>query len=495
MPRDGDPDALDALRAMLVCPLCSNLFTDPTTLPCQHTHCYECVRARLDGTGKKFQLSACPECGAPTTMKDLNVNQTLKGFVENFKSVDVELREALATMRAIGGDDGDDGDDMEVDNADVGAMEAEARAAKREETMRECWRLVEEIRAVDAELEDLKRRVLSASTAEVSQRDDGGTPTPSAPKFESMNLTQLRGVYRDVYGAPAPKGHKKAWFVRRFSKLDLDVVASALAATQPERATPSIVIAYSSSARRQNGAQDARLAEVERKIAAVDADAAFLGAKDLTNECTHLIMDTGSSERAVKNRTAKYVEAIVRGLYVVHKDWLEECVARGAFGSEEAYEMTDDTSSNEKHRAPTDGPRRARECRASNGERLFDGLTMRVKGCGASLSVSAMEKILTLAGATVVSALPKTPRRSTRARPVRDADEVPDSEDEGEGAVPDSVLEDDEEGDVGVECLTLVDNVADSTDANAVSWSWALECICRYDLLPTVGWRPASVST
>ncbi len=136
MPRDGDPDALDALRAMLVCPLCSNLFTDPTTLPCQHTHCYECVRARLDGTGKKFQLSACPECGAPTTMKDLNVNQTLKGFVENFMSVDVELREALATMRAIGGDDGDDGDDMEVDNANVGAMEAEARAAKREETMR-----------------------------------------------------------------------------------------------------------------------------------------------------------------------------------------------------------------------------------------------------------------------------------------------------------------------------------------------------------------------
>ena len=105
MPRDGDPDALDALRAMLVCPLCSNLFTDPTTLPCQHTHCYECVRAQLDGTGKKFQLSACPECGAPTTMKDLNVNQTLKGFVENFKSVDVELREALATMRAIGGDE------------------------------------------------------------------------------------------------------------------------------------------------------------------------------------------------------------------------------------------------------------------------------------------------------------------------------------------------------------------------------------------------------
>jgi len=494
MPRDGDPDALDALRAMLICPLCSNLFTDPTTLPCQHTHCYECVRARLDGTGKKFQLSACPECDAPTTMKDLSVNQTLRGFVENFKSVDVELQNALATMRAIGGDAEDGVDAMEVDNAEDGATEAAAAAAKREETMRECWRLVEEIRAVDAELEHLKRRVLSASTAEVSQRDDDETSTPSAPKFDSMNLTQLRGVYRDVYGAPAPKGHKKTWFVRRFSKLDPDVVASALAATQPERAVPSIVIAYSSSARRQSGAQDERLAEVERKITAVDAEAAFLGAKDLTNECTHLIMDTGSSERVVKSRTAKYVEAIVRGLYVVHKDWLEECVARGAFGNEEAYEMTDDTSSHEKHRTPTDGPRRARECRASNGERLFDGLTIRVKGCGASLSVSAMEKILTLAGATVVSALPKTPRRSTRARPARDLDEVPDSEDEGDGAVPDSVLEDGEEVDVGVECLTLVDDVTDSTEANAVSWRWALECICRYDLLPTVGWRAASVT-
>ena len=256
----------------------------------------------------------------------------VEGIVENFKSVDVELREALATMRAIGGDDGDDGDDMEVDNADVGAMEAEARAAKREETMRECWRLVEEIRPVDAELEDLKRRVLSASTAEVSQRDDGGTPTPSAPKFESMNLTQLRGVYRDVYGAPAPKGHKKAWFVRRFSKLDLDVVASALAATQPERATPSIVIAYSSSARRQNGAQDARLAEVERKIAAVDADAR-VSRRQGFNERVHALdhghrlerasgeEQNGQVRRGHRSRAVRRAQGLVGGVRRARRVW------------------------------------------------------------------------------------------------------------------------------------------------------------------------------
>ena len=48
----------------------------------------ECVARALGG--KSWDASACPECAAPTVMKDLSVNMTLKSFVENFKSVDAE---------------------------------------------------------------------------------------------------------------------------------------------------------------------------------------------------------------------------------------------------------------------------------------------------------------------------------------------------------------------------------------------------------------------
>lgn len=307
-----------------------------------------------------------------------------------------------------------------------------------------------------------------------------------------MSLAQLRGVYRDLYGAGAPKDRKKGWFTRHFAGLDPDVVASALASTQPEETEGAkIVVAYSSSARRLSGQQDEKLAAVERQIKSIDPGAVFLGVKDLTSECTHLIMDTGSSDRAVKNRTAKYIEAIVRGLFIVHKDWLDDCVKRGCFGNEEEFELEDVTHSEAIARGSTDGPRRARIERASNAPGLFHGITLRVKGCGAALSVSALEKILKLAGATIAPLTPKTPRRSSRARKsIPNSDEVPDSEDEEDVAEHDASMKEDEGEE---EILTLVDEATGDNGIGEVSWRWALECICCYELLPTLQWRVGAV--
>jgi hypothetical protein len=213
-------------------------------------------------------------------------------------------------------------------------------------------------------------------------------------------------------------------------------------------------------------------------------------------------MDTGSTERVVRKRTVKYVDAIARGLYVVHEDWLADCSERGSFGNEEAFELKDGTGSDYSSRGFVDGPRRARVCRETNQRRLFDGISMRVQCCGDALPTSALENILKLAGAIVEPASIKTPRRSSRRRSsvARDNDEVPDSEDDAVDArVPDSVMDaaDDKENEDDV-VVTLVDDSTPCSTCKSISkpvnWKWALECITRWELLPTLKWAPSATN-
>jgi cell division septation protein DedD len=108
-----------------------------------------------------------------------------------------------------------------------------------------------------------------------------------------------------------------------------------------------------------------------------------------------------------------------------------------------------------------------------------------------------LENILRLAGAIIEPASPKTPRRSSRrhSSAVRDHDAVPDSEDEADDSrETDSVVEDvagdgEDEDDVVV---TLVDDLTPRSTFKSISkpvnWKWALECVTRWELLPTLKW-------
>jgi len=416
-------------------------------------------------------------------MKDLSVNQTLKSFVENFKSVDARLSAALEAVGAfetcveeetearVSSDEERREEETEAEAMDVDEDEDEDA---REKARRECLVVAERIRRVDELLREIDARLAQARaearSAPATQSEKGTQPSLD---FEGMNLTQLRGTFRDIYGSAPDKRHKKPWFLRHFASLDSDVLAAALASTQAEEKANKIVIAYSASARRRSiESQDEKFASVEQMVKSIDSDAVFMGVRDLTADVTHLIMDTGSSERNVRNRTAKYIEAIARGIYIVHKDWLDDCVERGSFGNEEAFELEDATSQDTGAHAQTDGPRRARLAKLQGVRGLFDGSRICVKGCGA-LSVSALENILSLAGAAIFHPPSPTPRRSPRG--AIDTDQIPDSEDEGDDGGAEDVI-------------TLVDQERVASSGKNVSWRWALECITRFELLPTGKW-------
>ena len=499
-PEASEDDPIDALRRSLACALCKDVLREPTTLPCQHTYCFECVSATLQGSG--VYDSKCPECSMPVVAKELIINQTIKSFVDSFAASERALEEMLATMARVGREDDEDD---EVENKDVGRAKAED----------ECVELTTKIRHIDAVLKDIDARLAQAKADEERKKSAAARTRELATSldFESMTLTQLRAKYRELYDTAAAKNYKKPWFVRHFSSLDPDVLSSAFCATQPTSpletltltqgrqtigaetttSTPKakVVIAYSASTKRGVNSQEAKFAQVEATIKSIDADATFLGLKDLTPDATHLIMETGSSDRVVKNRTAKYIEAIVRGVYIVHKDWLDACAERGAFGDEENFELEDASSADAVSRGSVDGPRRARLRRLSDGSGVFDGLRISVRGCGATLSVKALENILRLAGATVTDANATSPRPA-RVVVEEDSEQVPDSEDD-----------DNDDTNVGTitpaheqstePTITLVDDATkDAFDARdnerLVSWRWALECVTQYERLDTHNW-------
>ena len=497
--REDDP--IDALRRSLACTLCNDVLKDPTTLPCQHTYCFECVSATLQGSG--VYDSKCPECAVPVVAKELIINQTIKSFVDGFAASERALEEMLESMARVGREDVVD--DKDDEDNDVGRCEAED----------ECVELTKKIRHIDAVLKDIDARLAKATEDEERKKSAEARTRELATSldFERMTLTQLRAKYRELYDTAPAKNYKKAWFVRHFSSLDPDVLTSAFCATQPtsplETQTGTqgrrtinaettanapkkpIVIAYSASTKRGINSQEAKFAQVEATIKSIDPTATFLGLKDLTPDVTHLIMETGSGDRVVKNRTAKYIEAIVRGLYIVHKDWLDACAESGAFGDEESFELEDASSADAVSRGSIDGPRRARLRRLSNGSGVFDGLRIAVRGCGATLSVKALENILRLAGATVTDANATSPRPA-RVVVEEDSEQVPDSEDDDNDDTNDGTITPAREQSTEP-TITLVDDATkDAFDAREnerlVSWRWALECVTRYERLDTHNW-------
>ena len=68
----------------LTCEICEGVLRDPATLPCCHTFCLACVEDKLQGHG--VYESKCPQCGMPLHFKDLRVNQTYNGVIEQIES-------------------------------------------------------------------------------------------------------------------------------------------------------------------------------------------------------------------------------------------------------------------------------------------------------------------------------------------------------------------------------------------------------------------------
>uniref|UniRef100_A0A4W5R5U1 Tripartite motif containing 108 n=1 Tax=Hucho hucho TaxID=62062 RepID=A0A4W5R5U1_9TELE len=69
------------LSEQLQCPVCLCVFTDPVSLPCDHTFCRPCISTHLLRSSAKSQ-SRCPECRGPFSQKDLRAHRVLTNMAD-----------------------------------------------------------------------------------------------------------------------------------------------------------------------------------------------------------------------------------------------------------------------------------------------------------------------------------------------------------------------------------------------------------------------------
>ena len=76
-------DALKKLEEHVTCAICLDDYTNPKTLPCLHSFCYQCLECLpLDLQGKKLFLS-CPICCTPTELPEAGVAGLPRAFLIN----------------------------------------------------------------------------------------------------------------------------------------------------------------------------------------------------------------------------------------------------------------------------------------------------------------------------------------------------------------------------------------------------------------------------
>lgn len=394
-------------------------------------------------------------------------------------------------------------------SAAASAAEAAANAAASAAANAAAERSARTTAAVATEPSSARSPPLAESQPGPSQTQ---TQTQTQPPTQTRRLTmsQARLLFTAAHGSAPPKRLGTLKKLRaELDKLDPSVVAELAPAVLGEstpsgrpKPAPSRVFAFA-SLRGGDGdpvAAAARAAEMKsrhemhvRELNARRVDdefAALAPRKDgpLPDRVTHLLVDTGrardagpaweSSRIVRRGRTVRYLEAIARGVWVLHDDYLETSAAAGRWLPEEDFELRD--AGRERRRTPEGalgldrdldededehenqttvsarggdiasttspsrlGPPGGRLRVARGAPGVFAGETVRVLSVSEELLVSEAESLLEAAGARVRRGWGVETRRASRAA-TRRRRSAPVAHQESE-AVPDSQEDEDED--------------------------------------------------
>ncbi|XP_056318674.1 E3 ubiquitin-protein ligase TRIM39 [Danio aesculapii] len=80
------------------CSICQDIFTDPTTIPCGHNFCIECIRQHWDSSRK----TSCPLCKNHfnLTPESLDINREFKEIIERLKRVESPVQPGVVVCDA-----------------------------------------------------------------------------------------------------------------------------------------------------------------------------------------------------------------------------------------------------------------------------------------------------------------------------------------------------------------------------------------------------------
>ena len=165
----------------ITCEICQGVLRDPATLPCCHTFCLACVEDKLQGHG--VYESKCPQCGMPLHFKDLRVNQSYNGVIEQIESARARFSAEPSTRCEEAGVPIPGPGPVSARTPESGTTSRPLPSAAR------CREIASDVRDIDAALAFLATRLETANhanrrTARDEKEDDRGasetlpSPTP-----------------------------------------------------------------------------------------------------------------------------------------------------------------------------------------------------------------------------------------------------------------------------------------------------------------------------
>ncbi|XP_020915953.1 E3 ubiquitin-protein ligase TRIM71-like, partial [Exaiptasia diaphana] len=88
----------DDLEAQLTCAICNDIFTDPRTLPCLHTFCFNCIKSWNETCQRDRKQLKCPTCRAAVKVEGGDVSTlpssfTFTSLIELFDSMKLKAAE------------------------------------------------------------------------------------------------------------------------------------------------------------------------------------------------------------------------------------------------------------------------------------------------------------------------------------------------------------------------------------------------------------------
>ena len=243
----------------------------------------------------------------------------------------------------------------------------------------------------------------------------------------------------------------------------------------------------------------------------------------LPRAVTHLLFDNGrrfdnfcDASRVVAKRTVRYLEAVLRGVWVIHVDYMKDCASAGKWLDEQEYELRDaGITHNAKFKRKREaigveaddvgvdaldphmlelGPPGGRKRAAEGAIGVFVGERVRVASLPADVPVTLTEfsRLLELGGAVVsigpASDLPSPPSPSLRVSDSQD--QVPESQPFGcefggasqGGVVVSAVKSGQPPTAIVVSDIKELDGDAARRDL-AVDWHWVFHSIVHHRAL------------
>lgn len=356
-------EAMDAelfnIKKLITCPICLDVLSLPTSTPCEHVFCKDCLQEALT------HRTMCPLCGQKVGKKQIKEQTHLTHIFQLFGELvqAVEAEKEVEQMQApvpsnpfAAATAGTEAPMVgpPISSEPVVTLHSLERSRSLEEVVFPVGSLVNVLPRtwagmnklggvgwVEAEAADDEYGWLYAVKYVLDGKRDDDVPAAFVERYQELGRQSRRS-------SPVERSNERASKQpRRFSASDVHSSSSSggLRAVGDGKENDPLPAASSSNSNAKNRKIVIITTGIESKYNIDQKLEQFVTMTDnvslscgFTDTVSHLVVSTDKNN-LMKQRTMKYMQALAKGIWIVSTRWLEDSIAAGQVLNESAYEV------------------------------------------------------------------------------------------------------------------------------------------------------------